>query len=182
MRRSFWVLVHRYAGLAIALFLTVAGLTGAVIAFNHELDEWLNPSWFTTSIRGEALPTSELIARVEQANPRFRVGYAPLYAESGHTLVLWGDPRIDPATGKPFALDYNNVFVDPVTGAVVGKRMWGGLLPGARAPDSVPLSIALQPAPARPVGHLDHGDRGDDLDRGQLRRRVPHAAGASRAV
>ncbi|HET8760129.1 MAG TPA: PepSY-associated TM helix domain-containing protein, partial [Nitrospiria bacterium] len=125
MRRPFWVLVHRYAGLAMAIFLTIAGLTGTVIAFNHELDEWLNPALFTTPSTGEPLPTVELIARVERANPQFRVGYAPLRADPGHTVVMWGDPRVDSATGKPFALDYNNVFVDPVTGTVVGKRLWG---------------------------------------------------------
>src|SRR5690606_10395567 len=42
MRRIF-VLLHRYVGLALAAFLIVTGLTGAVISWDHELDEWLNP-------------------------------------------------------------------------------------------------------------------------------------------
>jgi len=41
--RAFLVLLHRYIGLATALFLLMAGLTGSILAFNHELDEWLNP-------------------------------------------------------------------------------------------------------------------------------------------
>lgn len=56
---------------------------------------------------------------------RFRVGYVPLHVEPGHTVGVLGDPKVDPATSKLFALDYNNIFVDPATGAVVGKRMWG---------------------------------------------------------
>ena len=38
------VRLHRYAGLATALFLLVAGLSGALLAFNHELDAALNPA------------------------------------------------------------------------------------------------------------------------------------------
>ena len=45
MRKAL-VVVHRWAGLTIALFLFVAGLTGAVISWDHELDEWLNPHLF----------------------------------------------------------------------------------------------------------------------------------------
>ena len=41
--RSIFVLLHRWFGLTMAGFLFVAGLTGAVISWDHELDEWLNP-------------------------------------------------------------------------------------------------------------------------------------------
>jgi uncharacterized iron-regulated membrane protein len=44
--RSWLVRLHRWFGLAIALFLFVAGLTGAVIAWDHELDAALNPVFF----------------------------------------------------------------------------------------------------------------------------------------
>jgi uncharacterized iron-regulated membrane protein len=38
MNRHFWVLIHRYAGLTTALFLSVVGLTGSVLAFYYEID------------------------------------------------------------------------------------------------------------------------------------------------
>ena len=41
--RAFLVLLHRWFGLFIAVFLIIAGLTGALISWDHELDEWLNP-------------------------------------------------------------------------------------------------------------------------------------------
>jgi uncharacterized iron-regulated membrane protein len=44
--RSVLVLLHRWFGLATALFLFVAGATGAVISWDHELDEWLNPQLY----------------------------------------------------------------------------------------------------------------------------------------
>ena len=51
--RAFLVLLHRYIGLATALFLLMAGLTGSILAFNHELDEWLNPEFYTASSEGQ---------------------------------------------------------------------------------------------------------------------------------
>lgn len=45
-RRPVFTLLRRWAGLFIALILFVAGATGAVFAWDHELDEWLNPHLF----------------------------------------------------------------------------------------------------------------------------------------
>jgi uncharacterized iron-regulated membrane protein len=44
--RPVFVLLHRWFGLAVAVFLFVSGLTGAVISWDHELDAWLNPQLF----------------------------------------------------------------------------------------------------------------------------------------
>ncbi len=44
MRRQL-VRLHRWFGVATALFLFVAGLTGAIIAWDHEVDAALNPSF-----------------------------------------------------------------------------------------------------------------------------------------
>lgn len=124
LRRTLAVL-HRYFGLATAVFLFVAGATGAVISWDHELDEWLNPALFHAHTRGRAKPALELVALAEAADPRMRVTYAPLTTEPGHTLVLTVAPRIDPRTNAPYTLGYNQVALDPVSGAIVGKRMWG---------------------------------------------------------
>jgi uncharacterized iron-regulated membrane protein len=123
--RKVWIRLHRYAGLAMALFLTIAGLTGSMIAFNHELDEWLNPELFHVSSRGAPLPSLEIAGRVEQSDPRLRVTWVPLQLEIGHAVGFFVEPRIDRTTGQPFAVEYNQVFIDPVTGAVLGKRFWG---------------------------------------------------------
>ena len=54
MLRACLVVLHRWFGLAIAVFLTVAGLTGAVISWDHELDAWLNPQFFEAHEIGRA--------------------------------------------------------------------------------------------------------------------------------
>ena len=50
--RAFATTVHRWAGLAVALFLIVSGLTGAVISWDHEIDGWLNSELYDTDSRG----------------------------------------------------------------------------------------------------------------------------------
>ncbi|WP_091677511.1 PepSY-associated TM helix domain-containing protein [Methylocapsa palsarum] len=119
------VILHRWVGVAIALFLIVAGLTGAVISWDHELDGWLNPQLWHVSSRGDFLSPFELAARIEAADPRGFVTYLPLHAEIGTSVSTLVDARVDPATGKLFDLGYNQVFIDPVTGEILGRREWG---------------------------------------------------------
>ena len=44
--RPLFVLLHRWFGLAVAIFLFISGLTGAFISWDHELDALLNPQLF----------------------------------------------------------------------------------------------------------------------------------------
>jgi len=46
MRRQHWVWLHRWLGLVLAGFLALAGLTGALLVWNQELDAALNPRLF----------------------------------------------------------------------------------------------------------------------------------------
>lgn len=125
MDRHLLVRLHRYVGLTIAAFVVVAGLTGSAIAFRDELDAWLNPELFSVASRGVPLPTAEIVARVERSDPRIQVQFIPLRAEPGEAHQISVAPRFDPATHRPFTLDYNQMFVDPVTGAILGHRMYG---------------------------------------------------------
>ncbi|WP_457443816.1 PepSY-associated TM helix domain-containing protein [Roseateles sp. P5_E4] len=120
--RALLVLLHRWFGLAAAVFLFIAGLTGAVIAFDHELDAALNPQFFEANTAGPARPALELADALEAADPRLRVRYLPLQAEAGHSLLAMVDP-LDPE--KP--LGFNQLAVDPATGAVQARRQWGAL-------------------------------------------------------
>jgi uncharacterized iron-regulated membrane protein len=123
--RPLFVQLHRWFGVTTALFLFVAGLTGAIIAWDHELDAALNPSFFDARTSGPALSALELARRIEVADPRFDVTYLPLGVEPGHTLQMMVLPRTNPATGQPYALDFNQLAVDPATGEIQGRRQWG---------------------------------------------------------
>jgi uncharacterized iron-regulated membrane protein len=122
--RGALVRLHRWLGLATAGFLVVAGLTGSVIAFNHELDQGLNPELFEARAAGEPLPPYALAARLEREDPRARVTYFALAPEPGQAYVFSLAGRLD-ERGMPRELGYNQVFVDPATGEELGRRHWG---------------------------------------------------------
>jgi len=125
--RAAGVIIHRWAGLLTALFLGISGLTGAVISWDHELDEWLNVELFDVQDSGPPLPYLDLAARIEAADPRVRVSFMPLQAEPGRSLLFGVQLRVDPGTGKLHTLDYNQVFIDPTTGRELGRRDWGAV-------------------------------------------------------
>ncbi|AOI80056.1 PepSY-associated TM helix domain-containing protein [Burkholderia sp. NRF60-BP8] len=157
--RPFLVRLHRWFGLAIALFLFVAGLTGALIAWDHELDAALNPDFYIA--RSGAAPLAplaplELAARIEAADPRVQVTYLPLAIEPGHTLQAGVMPRTDPATGQPYALGFSQIAVDPATGTVQGRREWGA--PSLARLDLMPFIYRLHYSLFLPVyGGINFG-------------------------
>lgn len=107
--------------------LFVIALTGSVMAFEHEIDAWLNPTLLRTGHTRPALPPDELVAGVERADARLRVTFLPLDGKPGAALELRVAPRVDPATGKPFVLSFDRLLVDPASGEVLGQRRWGAL-------------------------------------------------------
>jgi len=127
--RPFLTLLHRWIGLATAAFLFVAGATGAVISWDHELDDWLNPDLTHANSSGPTRPSLELAAEAEARDPRAWATYIPLATEPGKSLTLFVEPRVNPETGRLYDLGYNQVFLDPVTGAELGRREWGRAWP-----------------------------------------------------
>lgn len=112
-------MLHRWFGLFTAVFLFIAGITGAVISWDHELDGWLNPQFYVAS-DGPQRSALQIADEVERRHPDAWVSYLPLSAEPGKALQVW----VDPKPGKA-ALDYNQIAVDPVTGTEQARRMWG---------------------------------------------------------
>jgi uncharacterized iron-regulated membrane protein len=117
--------LHRWFGLFIAVFLFVAGATGAVISWDHELDAWLNPQLYHAHGAGQPQDSLVLADALEARDPRLQVTWLPLAVEPGHALLVGVDPRPDPATGRLPELADNQVALDPVTGAEQGRREWG---------------------------------------------------------
>lgn len=129
--RQIWVIAHRWAGLTIALFLTIAGATGTLLAFYDELDTLAAPGIHNVAppTRGGAvLDPLALRNRVLAAYPGGVINYLPLHSEPGQSLKL-EIQRVDPASGtlRPWSEEWDEVFVDPYTGETLGRRQWGDI-------------------------------------------------------
>ncbi len=124
MHQSFRVL-HRWVGLAVAAFLFVSGLTGAVISWDHELDEWLNPGLYRSAWSGTPQDSLALADRVEKENPGYDVTYLPLGVEPGRTVLLFVEPKPGPTGAPAAAAAFNQLALDPATGETQGRRLWG---------------------------------------------------------
>lgn len=124
LTRRTWLLAHRWAGLFMALFLVVAGVTGAVIAFHAEVDRWLNPHLLAVEQRGESLPPAILL---EAASQHVSDGIV-------YSMDLRRGPRESAAFGiaaRPGAgahePTFNVIYLDPYTGAFLGGRHAGAM-------------------------------------------------------
>lgn len=128
--RRWMTTLHRWFGLLSALFLFVSGATGAFIAWDHELDELLNPRFFRALHPSPGVDEKQALAladRLERADARLQVTWLPLSAEPGHTLLLSVEPRRNPATQKPYELGFNQVALDPQTAEIQAQREWGAV-------------------------------------------------------
>lgn len=123
--------LHRWVGLALAGFLFVSGLTGALIAWNDELDDLLNPHLKRASGQPQ-FTAAELAQKVERDDPRLRITYLLMQPKAGETVSMFLQPRIDPASGRRYGLDFDQVFVDPANGEIKGRRSRNAAWPISR--------------------------------------------------
>lgn len=119
-------------GLTTALFLFIAGVTGSIIAWEHELDALLNRDVMRPQTQGPLRDPLALADAWEARDPRIEVTYMPLSVARGEALALFVSPRPDRATAGTPRVDYNQVFLDPVTGQELGRRFWGAPWPITR--------------------------------------------------
>jgi uncharacterized iron-regulated membrane protein len=144
--RATFTLLHRWFGLFIAVFLFIAGLTGALIAWDHELDALLSPAFYHAQGDGQAmtaLPMTalELANKLEAEHPELKVSFMSTAIATGEAHNLF----VIPTNGVEGSLGYNQVAMNPYTGEIQGIR--------CRPFDAIYLQAALLPAHTLPGWH-----------------------------
>ena len=116
--RQFFVVMHRWAGLYLALWLSIVGLTGAVLAFFPELERTFAPPSNIGAEAGQSLLLAEQLvqAATSHAKPGMLVGYAPLKVEPDTAFrVFFAAPEAK-AGAEP---ESEEILLNPYTSAII---------------------------------------------------------------
>ena len=117
--RQFWTALHRYSGLLIVAFLSVAAITGCMLSFEGPLDRAFNPDLFRPISEGRVDPIAA-VARLEQGQSNLVATSFPLQVPAGQNLVV----SVQARPGAP-PLAFDQVFLDRGSGSLVGVRRYG---------------------------------------------------------
>lgn len=115
-----WIKIHRYLGLATLAFLFLSALSGSFLCFDKAIDAALNPDLFSAPATGPAIDPVRAVEQFEQSHPEVTVTSFPLRLAKGRTIEAavtsrdWG--RL---------LGYDQAFLDPHSGQLVGTRKTG---------------------------------------------------------
>jgi uncharacterized iron-regulated membrane protein len=106
--RAALVKIHLWLALISAIFLVILGLTGAIIAFENDIDHWLNPNLFYIHGSGQALSEGELIRIVDRAYAPARVAFVHIFRQPNlvHSMQL---------------TDRSTVLTNPFDGRILGR-------------------------------------------------------------
>lgn len=121
VRRKFWLDVHLWLGLSLGLLMAIYGITGSILVFHDEIDEWLYPELLVVEqpVGAQFKPLAEIFAAGRAAMPQTAI----------HTFATY--PRNDQAAFKlQFKLPLSEkqseswlVGVNPYTAQVTGKQL-----------------------------------------------------------
>ena len=101
--RSIWLKLHLYLGILTGLPLFAVGLTGGVLAFRPELQQWTLPDLYHVEVQGERLSPAEAVGRIRQAFPKATLLHTTAFKDEGRAWITYtSDGRLitDPYSGE----------------------------------------------------------------------------------
>jgi uncharacterized iron-regulated membrane protein len=127
--RQVFVLIHRYLGLTLALFLMLAGVTGSFISFYDELETRLHPEFRRVQPPAQqaAISTVTLAAMLQVQYPDAMFNRINLHHAADEAVSFYLQPR----PGNKNGLANDEIFVNPYTGQVLAERKWGDITQGS---------------------------------------------------
>jgi len=117
-RTELWMILHRYTGLAIMLFLGLAALTGCILCFDRPLDEALNADLFKREVAAlRPIDPVKAADAFAAERPGIQILSLSLNIPNNRNIAM----GVGAAPGAPEPV-YNQVFLDRESGMVIGGR------------------------------------------------------------
>lgn len=111
--RRFWMLLHRWIGIIILVFVVISGLTGSAIAFWRNIDSWLNPDLYQVAA-SEQRPSLDILSGIVQTQfPDSQIHGVILPAETNTSVIIY-------LANNPDGID--ELFINPYNGDILGSR------------------------------------------------------------
>lgn len=148
LNRHTFLILHRWLGLLLILPVLLLSLTGGLLLYKQELDQWLNADIMLIeqhNLYAEPLSVSQLEARVQQVYPQSRISWFDLSFYQGSAYLPEQESGVQPAAvfwisgvrdgfGNYHAPIHSQIFVNLYTGEVLGGRKWGEYHPTGSEP------------------------------------------------
>ena len=102
-------LLHLWLGLASGLIVFIVALTGSILVFEEELDEYFNPEFYkVAAVQNEKLPIDIVLAKIQKVYHINAIERIHTFYDPERTLIVTGTDShkeelifaIDPYTGK----------------------------------------------------------------------------------
>lgn len=137
--RARWLAVHRWIGFTAGLTLVLIGLTGSLLVYHLEIDEWLNPSLLLVTPQpggaAQYRPFDELELAARRAlPPGARLSFAQYPRHDGVAMRFNAQVPDGSTGGRSSSLAVYHIVVNPYTAQVTGQRLaraggWAGAIP-----------------------------------------------------
>lgn len=137
------LILHRWLGIGLAAFVVLAGLTGSLLAFHHEIDAFVVPELHRVAPQGSRASLDAAAERIERERPGLVVGYFVLSPDPAASIRVVMNTRAAAEEGRLDRKGAENVevYLDPYGGQILGERRWGEV--GAGRAHWVPMLYRL---------------------------------------
>ena len=106
-----------------AAFLIIAGLTGSLLAFHEELDDWFNRDLAYMEATGKPqIAIADLHDKVIETYPDYEFSSMPTIIESERSVVFVVDRERGKQTSPKAKAPFQEVYVNPYDGTIIGNR------------------------------------------------------------
>jgi uncharacterized iron-regulated membrane protein len=116
--------LHLYVGLVIGPVFALIGLTGSILVYHQDVDEWLNPDLMTLPTAATTpAPLDDIVNAAQQAAPAHS---KPIFIHFPRQATRPFDVIFSAPGDGPGGETIHQIFVDHRNGAALGQRLLSG--------------------------------------------------------